>query len=70
MTPLGAECWTGAAFTRGTAGALTTITRAAAVIIAHAPVEPGSLVAQLVKKVPAVQETLLQFLGWEDPQKG
>ena len=28
-------------------------------------------IAQLVKKPPAVQETLVRFLGWEDPlQKG
>ena len=26
-----------------------------------------SLVAQLVKNLPAVQETPVQFLGWEDP---
>ena len=26
-----------------------------------------SLVAQLVKNPPAMQETLVQFLGWEDP---
>ena len=26
----------------------------------------ASLVAQLVKKPPAMQETLVQFLGWED----
>ena len=26
-----------------------------------------SLVAQLVKNVPAVQETQVQSLGWEDP---
>ena len=26
-----------------------------------------SLVAQLVKNLPAVQETRVQFLGWEDP---
>ena len=25
------------------------------------------LVAQLVKNLPAVQETQVQFLGWEDP---
>ena len=25
-----------------------------------------SLIAQLVKNLPAVQETLVQFLGWED----
>ena len=27
----------------------------------------ASLVAQLVKNPPAVQETWVQFLGWEDP---
>ena len=27
----------------------------------------SSLVAQLVKNLPAVQETQVQFLGWEDP---
>jgi len=31
----------------------------------------ASLVAQLVKNPPAVQETLVQFLDWEDPlEKG
>ena len=31
-------------------------------------VEVGaSLIAQLVKNLPAVQETWVQFLGWEDP---
>ena len=31
----------------------------------------ASLIAQLVKNLPAVQETLIQFLGWEDPlEKG
>ena len=30
-----------------------------------------SLMVQLVKNLPAVQETLVQFLGWEDPlEKG
>ena len=30
-----------------------------------------SLIAQLVKNLPAVQETLVQSLGWEDPlEKG
>ena len=28
---------------------------------------PTSLVALLVKNLPAVQETRVQFLGWEDP---
>ena len=28
---------------------------------------PSSLVAQLVKNLPAAQETQVQFLGWEDP---
>ena len=33
--------------------------------------EGASLIAQLVKNSPAVQETLVQFLGWEDPlEKG
>ena len=27
----------------------------------------ASLVAQLVKNPPAMQETLVQFLGWKDP---
>ena len=26
-----------------------------------------SLIDQLVKNTPAMQETLVQFLGWEDP---
>ena len=28
-----------------------------------------SLVSQLVKNPPAIQETWVQFLGWEDPQE-
>ena len=27
----------------------------------------ASLVAQLVKNLPAIQETWVRFLGWEDP---
>ena len=27
----------------------------------------SSLIAQLVKNLPAMQETLAGFLGWEDP---
>ena len=31
----------------------------------------ASLVAQLVKNLPAMQETCVQYLGWEDPlEKG
>ena len=31
----------------------------------------ASLIAQLVKNLPAMQETLAWFLGWEDPpEKG
>ena len=31
----------------------------------------ASLIAQLVKNLPAMQETLVQFLSWEDPlEKG
>ena len=34
-------------------------------------VHRASLVAQLVRNPPAVQETPVQFLGWEDPlEKG
>ena len=29
--------------------------------------DKASLVAQLVKNLPAVQETRVQSLGWEDP---
>ena len=33
--------------------------------------ERASLIAQLVKSLPAVQETQVQSLGWEDPlEKG
>ena len=35
------------------------------------PFVGASLVAQLVKNMPAMQETLVGFLGWEDPlEKG
>ena len=31
----------------------------------------ASLIAQLVKNPPGMQETLVQFLGWEEPlEKG
>ena len=30
----------------------------------------ASLIAQLVKNWPAMQETRVQFLGWEDPLEG
>ena len=30
----------------------------------------ASLVAQLVKNLPVMQETLVQSLGWEDPLEG
>ena len=38
----------------------------------HLPnVEWGFPVAQLIKNSPAMQETLVRFLGWEDPlEKG
>ena len=33
--------------------------------------DPASLVAQLVKNPPAIQETPVRFLDWEDPlEKG
>ena len=31
------------------------------------PLQWASLVVQLIKNPPALQETLVQFLGWEDP---
>ena len=31
------------------------------------PVSGASLVARMVKNLPAMQETLVQSLGWEDP---
>ena len=35
------------------------------------PLSSLSLVAQLVRNPPAMQETPVQFLGWEDPlEKG
>jgi len=38
---------------------------------AHFPPLWASLMAQLVKNLPAMQETPIQFLGWEDPlEKG
>ena len=34
-------------------------------------IKQAFLVAQLVKNLPEIQETPLQFLGWEDPlEKG
>ena len=37
----------------------------------HNYVRNASLMAQLVKNLPAIQETWVQFLGWEDPlEKG
>ena len=43
-----------------------------AIIIMVWPLECwASLIAQLVKNLPTMQETLVQFLGWEDPlEKG
>ena len=37
----------------------------------HFQCKVTSLVAQLVKNPPAMRETLVRFLGWEDPlEKG
>ena len=37
----------------------------------HTHVYQGSLIAQLIKNLPAMQETLVQFLAQEDPlEKG
>ena len=35
-------------------------------IVANQPTIWASLIAQLVKNLPAMQETLVQYLGWED----
>ena len=35
----------------------------------HSPLDRSSLVAQLVKNLPAKRETWVQSLGWEDPLK-
>ena len=40
-------------------------------LICDPTVSEASLVAQMVKNLPAVQETWVQSLGWEDPlEKG
>ena len=37
----------------------------------HLTKEGASLVVHMVKSLPAVQETMVRFLGWEDPlEKG
>ena len=36
-------------------------------LICDPTVSEASLVAQMVKNLPAVQETWVQSLGWEDP---
>ena len=40
-------------------------------LVVHMAILRASLVAQLIKNPPAIQETTVQFLGWEDPlEKG
>ena len=39
------------------------------IIIIHLSLKSASLVAQSVKSLPAVQETRVRSLGWEDPLK-
>ena len=40
-------------------------------IAAYSSILRASLIGQLVENPPAMQETLVQFLGWEDPlEKG
>ena len=42
--------------------------RASASLLRQAlPYHPGLLVAQMVKRLPAVRETRVRSLGWEDP---
>ena len=38
-------------------------------VCVHARMCLASLVAQMVKNLPAMQETRVQSLGWEDPLK-
>ena len=38
-------------------------------VVVREPAWWTSPVAQLVKNLPAMQETPVQFLGWEDPLK-
>ena len=46
----------------------TIIHQACGVVIAlRCDLSVASLVAQLVKNPPAMQETPVRFLGWEDP---
>ena len=46
------------------------LTQGAHALTPFAPLPLGaSLVAQLVKNLSAMQETWVQFLGWEDPLK-
>ena len=71
--PLGQNAGPGCFHLRNGDVLTTIVTRAAAVMIiaAHAPVEPGSLLAQLLKNPPAMQETPVQSLAQEDPlEKG
>ena len=40
-------------------------------VLFSSPLDWASLVTQMVKSLPAVQETSVQSLGWEDPlEKG
>ena len=40
-------------------------------LVVHMAILRASLIAQLIKNPPAIQETTVQFLGWEDPlEKG
>jgi len=46
------------------------VTFDSALLATHSSI-PGLLVAQLVKNLPAMRETWVQSLGWEDPlEKG
>ena len=38
-------------------------------MISHSMTIPASLVAQMVKNLPAMRETWVRSLGWEDPQE-
>ena len=59
--------WTKQTSFRGTSASLTTLKPLTVWNTTKYLPNWASLIAQLVKNPPAMQETLVQFLGWEDP---
>ena len=70
MVVLGLCCWAGALGFVGSIPVAPGLESTGSVVVAH-EFSWAFLVAQLVKNPPAMQETLVWFLGWEDPlEKG